>query len=212
MVQILRHFLPAALPALAIVCLLAAPVAAQDDEVVASQDFEPVPADATAEDMADGRYNGWEFRSGILAHDIGLFSGSKEDEIDIHAQLMAPSPGFLSIIGSPRPLVGLNLASDGISQVFAGLGWDIYFADRWFLATEFGGAIHNGDELGDPINEDPDERYLGCRALFRLGVGLGYEINDRVNLQLYADHISNANICERNEGLENAGVRMGYRF
>ena len=37
-------------------------------------------------------------------------------------------------------------------------------------------------------------------------------ITERFTVQAYADHFSNGNICEENEGAESMGVRVGYRF
>jgi len=37
-------------------------------------------------------------------------------------------------------------------------------------------------------------------------------IGEKTSLSLYLDHISNANLCDNNEGLETAGVRLGFRF
>ncbi len=156
---------------------------------------------------------GFEVRAGILAHDVGLFSSAEEGGIDLNAQLLIPSPSFLSFLGKPRPHVGTNIATDGISQVFGGLTWDWHFARKFYFSSEFGGAVHNADDLDPPGGRERDgERYLGCRVLFRLAVGVGYDITEKVNIQLYADHISNANLCSSNQGLENAGVRLGYKF
>lgn len=48
--------------------------------------------------------------------------------------------------------------------------------------------------------------------LFRIGAGIGYDITDNLTVQLYADHFSNANPADENNGAENAGLRFGYRF
>jgi lipid A 3-O-deacylase len=55
-------------------------------------------------------------------------------------------------------------------------------------------------------------RLLGCHALFHLALGVGYRISDDVSIQAYGDHISNANLCDNNEGLDQWGIRLGYGF
>ncbi|MCP5432963.1 MAG: acyloxyacyl hydrolase [Alphaproteobacteria bacterium] len=159
---------------------------------------------------------GLELRGGVLAHDAGLFSGPKEDGIDINAELLFPSPDFLGILGSPRPHIGGNYSVDGISFGYAGLAWDWDFLDRFFVTASFGGAIHDADYLTEddlpPGVKESQERLLGCQVLFHLALGVGYQVTERVNVHLYADHISNATLCDNNEGLENAGARVGIKF
>ncbi len=164
--------------------------------------------------QADNPLEGWEVRGGVLAHDAGLFSGPEESGIDLNLQLILRSPQWLAWAGKPRPHFGGSYATDGISQVYGGLTWDWDLGSSpFYLSGEFGGAIHDADDLDPPNGREEDgERYLGCRVLFRLAGGLGYNITDRANIQLYADHISNATLCSSNEGLENAGVRFGYKF
>ncbi len=171
-------------------------------------------------------FDGWELRSGLLAHDVGIVTNAEdnaESDFDIHGQLLFPSPGFLSFLGAPRPHLGVNIAVDGTSQAFAGFTWDAHLAKETrilrniFLTFDAGGSVHNGEYLNapqDPSNPDFGQpgRFLGCRALFRFGAGIGYDINERVSAQVYADHISNFDMCEPDDGLNNIGVRLGYKF
>ncbi len=187
--------------------------------------FTFLSADAAAQQPAR-TYKGWELRSGFLAHDYGLttnpISGG-EGDFDIHGQLLFPSPGFFRFFGSPRPHLGTNLAVDGTSQAFAGLTWDVRFAEKTpvlknlFFILDAGGAVHNAENLSrptDPTDDDFGEarRYLGCRGLFRFGAGIGYDINERVSAQIYTDHISSLGLCDPDDGLENIGMRLGYKF
>jgi hypothetical protein len=77
-----------------------------------------------------------------------------------------------------------------------------------FVELGVGGALHDG-KLD---TTDPDRRSLGCRVLFHVQGDIGVELGDNWRLMAHADHMSNANICDRNEGLETAGLRLGYRF
>ncbi len=162
-------------------------------------------------------FSGYEFRGGILKHDAGLFSSPREDGVDINLEVLFPSPKVLRYIGSPRPHIGGSYATDsnGTSQGYLGLTWDYYVVERVYLTGALGGAVHTADKLTEEDfapGEMAEQKILGCRVLFRLAVGLGYQFTERISGQLYADHISNASICDNNEGLEAAGVRFGYKF
>jgi hypothetical protein len=71
-----------------------------------------------------------------------------------------------------------------------------------------GGAITSANDL------EHSTRYknLGCKVLFHLGAGLGYDLSEHVSVELYADHFSNADLCTPNNGAESAGIRFAYRF
>jgi outer membrane scaffolding protein for murein synthesis (MipA/OmpV family) len=117
---------------------------------------------------------------------------------------------LLSAIGAPRPYVGFDaaIADDGIHFAYAGLNWDYNLTNRLYLSASVGGAVTTASNLKDP----DDYKALGCRALFHLGLGLGYDLTDTVTVMAYADHFSNANLCEPNEGAESMGARVGLRF
>ena len=158
-----------------------------------------------------------EFKFGVLKHDVGLFSSDRQEGIDLNLEYQFTSPEVLSFLGSPRPHVGtvLSTHADSIHQFYGGLSWNYKFLGNMFVSGHWGGAVHTADNLEEPpagVTRDPSDRYLGCRVLFRLAAGLGYQITDEVSVELYADHISNANLCDNNQGLENAGVRFGFNF
>lgn len=158
-----------------------------------------------------------QFKFGVLKHDVGLFSSDRQEGIDLNLEYQFPTPDVLRFIGSPRPHVGTVLAthSDSIHQFYTGLSWNYNFLGNVFVSGHLGGVVHTADTLKDPgptVVRDPSDRYLGCRVLYRLAAGLGYQVTDDFNVELYADHISNANLCDNNQGLENAGIRFGYSF
>ena len=53
---------------------------------------------------------------------------------------------------------------------------------------------------------------MGTRALFHLTMEVGYEINQNVNVSIYYEHYSNADLGPTNPGMNNLGMRLGYRF
>lgn len=155
------------------------------------------------------RRSGAEVRLGGFIHDEGPFSRNEEDGFDINLEILFPSPGLLEFIWSPRPHLGVTVSTAGdTSQAYFGLSWEWEFWGNWFAGFSLGGAVHDGKLLTNRI----DRKELGCRLLFRESVEFGHRFAGRHGISLFLDHISNAYICDANEGLENFGVRYGYRF
>ena len=151
-----------------------------------------------------------EIRVGALAHDIGPFSSNEEDVIvDYNGELLFNSPGFLSFIWAPRPHLGFTLNTGGdTSQVYTGLTWEFDIWRSWFINFSLGGSLHDGEKRTTATNR----KELGCHLLFRESFEVGYRFESGHSITGFLDHISNANICDANEGLETAGIRYGYRF
>jgi lipid A 3-O-deacylase len=150
-----------------------------------------------------------EIRLGALAHDQGIFSGHKESGTDINVELLGPSLGWLGHTVALRPHIGGTVNSAGnTSDGYFGLTATVPIWHIFFFEGSVGGAVHTGNlDANEPGHKD-----LGCRVLFRESLSLGAFIGDHITVSMMADHISNANICGRNEGLEAVGGRVGYRF
>jgi lipid A 3-O-deacylase len=182
----------------------------------AEQRRPPVMVQPTgrAAELHEPRSGGWrsifsEVRLGFLVHDEGPFSRNEESGYDGNLEILFASPRFLDIIWAPRPHLGLSVNSDGdTSQAYFGLTWEWTFWGNWFAGFSFGGSVHDGETTTDDLTR----KELGCHLLFRESVEGGYRFNNRHSISLFLDHISNANICDANEGLENWGVRYGYTF
>lgn len=72
-------------------------------------------------------------------------------------------------------------------------------------------AVHNGEIL----RSTADKRSLGRRYLFHGALELALRISEHFDLSLYYQHISNGPVPGKkrvNDGLDNAGARIGYRF
>lgn len=150
-----------------------------------------------------------EISLGVLKHDQGPFTDTKEDGINAHIEIRFKSPDFLDIIWGPEPHIGANFNSKGdTSQVFAGLSYEWLIWKGLFAGISVGGAYHNGETDSHLV----DNKDLGCKLLFRESLTLGWEITEHHKIAAIFDHISNAKICDFNEGLENFGVRYSYRF
>lgn len=159
-----------------------------------------------------------EARVGVLAQGIGGWSPDLEQGASINLELLFKSPQFMRVLGSPRPVIGASIAtdSDATSQVYMGFDWKAYLAQRIFVSGMLGGAVHNGEtDPFDPIadaSRATNTLFLGCRALFHLGADVGYDLTERVSASAHWQHISNAGFCDENEGLDNIGLRFGYKF
>jgi len=154
---------------------------------------------------------GWlsEIRVGALAHDEGPFSHKKEQGVDVNVELLFNSPEFLKYIWSPRPHIGGDINTKGDTSAFYfGLSYEWEFWRYMFGGFSLGGAVHNGHSTNAPI----DRKELGCKVLFRESVEIGVRFAEHHSVSAFLDHISNAKICSTNEGLENTGIRYGYKF
>jgi hypothetical protein len=76
-------------------------------------------------------------------------------------------------------------------------------------AASSGGAVHDGRLVGNDTNGNKN---VGTRALFHLGVEAGYHITPVYSLEAYFSHLSNADASSHNPGLNNVGLRAGFKF
>ena len=107
----------------------------------------------------------------------------------------------------PRPHVGFSLSPEGgTDQVYAGLTWEFRLNNWAFIEGSFGGTVHDGPTAGN----DPNS--YGCMLMFRESASLGVDLDQNWRLLFTVDHMSNAGLCDQNQGLTNAGVRLGYRW
>lgn len=77
-----------------------------------------------------------------------------------------------------------------------------------FLDLGFGPAFNNGLIS----TTDPDRKSLGSHTLFHGSLSIGYRFDRRYSVSLYFEHSSNAGLARENQGLDNAGVRLGLAF
>ena len=170
----------------------------------------PAPLPSVDERADEGGYGILsEIRLGAFAHDQGPFSHQKEGGVDANLEALFVSPDFFGPIFSPRPHVGISANTSGdTSQVYLGLTWEWEFLENAFFDFAWGGAVHDGENA----EVDPEKKALGCSVLFREAIDIGYRFQGKHGVMVHLDHISNAKLCKKNEGLESVGVRYGYRF
>jgi lipid A 3-O-deacylase len=159
-----------------------------------------------------------ELKLGLLAHDVGLFGHHKEKGFDTNLEILFASPNIFRYIWSPRPHFGADINAYGkTSSYYAGLTWGgVFYKPGWspdrddgfFAFLAVGGAVNDGKIS----TTDPHRKSLGSHELFREGLDIGYSLNAMVSVSGFIDHISNANLANRNEGLTNAGARIGLKF
>jgi len=171
---------------------------------------------------------------GIYGHDvtfigeaIGSGAAGREDGIDLHLGLR--SDPIEALWGDPQAHAFVSINSENTSNfIAAGLSWPVGITDRLYVRPGLGLAYTDGEAGLPPVNAPgltPEEvaRRLelyntridfGSKLLFQPELSLGYEFNERFAAELSWVHISNAQIFHqgKNQGLDEAGVRLIYSF
>jgi lipid A 3-O-deacylase len=180
----------------------------------------PIPVPATAPVVAPppslfDPYR-WEVRFGVMSHGVGsVESGTYDLSPEFVSPRLWRGNGEWWNVFVPRAHVGASVNLSGkTSAVWAGLLWSIPITERWFVEVFGDRAIHNGRLLD---GAQFDQVSLGCRNLFHVGGSIGYIPFPRWSVMATFDHISNGNSlfgidCERNQGTNNYGVKVGYSF
>jgi lipid A 3-O-deacylase len=152
-----------------------------------------------------------EVKIGVQAHDVpGLWSGFRlEHGVDINGEILfSPALPFL-LGGSIRPALGGTVNTSGdTSRAYLDARWQIEAPFGLFFGLGLGGAIHDGNLTPS----DPDRKALGSRVLFHIPLEIGYRFDSHTSLSLFFDHMSNGNLAKYNEGMDNLGIRYGYKF
>lgn len=167
-----------------------------------------------------------EVQMGVLAHDVPILGTQKEHGADINGEVRFVSPvpdRWVADVApqyrwllTPRPNVGMDANTSGYtSQAYFGLTWaaDLFRGvlrpqDRVYFALGFGPAFNNGHIM----TESGDHLSLGSHVLFHPSIEIGYWIDPHWSASLYFEHSSNAGLAEKNDGLDNLGIRLGLGF
>jgi lipid A 3-O-deacylase len=163
---------------------------------------------------------GWisEIRLGVLKHAISAGNRTKETGIDANMEVLFVSADWLKYIFAPRPHIGfsLNGSTNNTDYAYGGITWEWQPWKTMFIDFSFGAAGHNGkhaDDAGVVFPADVNrQRELGCSVLFRESLEIGFIVAEHHGISAIWDHLSNAGLCSQNEGLDNIGIRYGYRF
>jgi hypothetical protein len=175
---------------------------------------------------------------GVYKHDVtfigkavGLGAAGREDGVDVHLGYRTDKIESLDWLGKPQAHAMVSINSENTSNfVAAGLNWKIDFGQPggFYLRPGMGLAYTDGKAKLPPANApniSDEERarrtYLyyhriefGSRVLFEPELALGYQVSDRVSVELSYTHLSNGQIFHqgKNQGLDDAGVRLVYAF
>jgi lipid A 3-O-deacylase len=160
-----------------------------------------------------------EVRLGVYEHDASLLGHQKETGADIGAEVLLASPPPLAVIGGPRPTFGALVNTAGeTDQIYGGMTWTWNFVhdvlregDGFYVEGVLGGGWNDGKISATPA-EAQVRKSLGSNVLFREDVDLGYRITPHWAVAVSYNHISNADLATRNEGLNDIGVRVGLKF
>lgn len=167
---------------------------------------------------AGGIFN--EIRLGIYQHDTGIIGNHKEEGADFALEGLSKPVTALRLIGSPRIVIGGAWNTAGqTSQIYLGIDKQLNFlegsftpSDSFFVEGTIGGVWQNGkhDVVGTPL--ESRWKSHGGSFLFRPGLALGYRFNEHWSIAASLNHISNAGLGKRNEGMNDLGILIGRKF
>jgi lipid A 3-O-deacylase len=149
----------------------------------------------------------YEVRGGVLAHDVNLWAArGVEDGTTFNGELVfAPSLDLLG--GKIRPAVGASLTTEeGTSYGYIDAKWE-WAGPVFFVGLGLGGAVHDGSKNGSR-----NEKALGSHVLFHVPAEVGWQFTEKNRVSLYFEHVSNGFLADKNEGLDNIGLRLSHRF
>lgn len=175
---------------------------------------------------------------GVYKHDVtfvgnavGLGAAGREDGVDLHLGYRTDRIESWRWLGKPQAHAMLSINSENTSNfVAAGLDWRIELGKPggFYLRPGMGLAYTDGKAGLPPANApniSDEERArrtelyytridFGSHVLFEPELALGYDINDSWSAELSYVHLSNGQIFHqgKNQGLDDAGVRLVYKF
>jgi len=137
--------------------------------------------------------------------------------MDGNVEALFRSPDWLAWAWSPRPHLGIvaNGSKRATDFLYGGLTWEGTFWNALFIDLGLGLSVHDGmlDNSRIAGKDRRDRREFGCRALFRESLELGYRFRERHSVSLIWEHHSHASLCgEEDDGVDNAGLRYGFRM
>ena len=152
------------------------------------------------------------FTFGIMQQDVE--SKPVEDSISINLEVLFATK-LKRLPWSPQPVVGATINTDNdTNQLYGGMTWQYDFSERFYTEIFLGGAIHDGEEDPDTPQAGNREahRAYGCPLNFRESLSFGWRLSSQYSLMATVSHMSNASLCDANDGLTNAGIRFSRRY
>jgi hypothetical protein len=178
-----------------------------------------------------------ELFGGVYAHDVtflgdtfGVGAAGREDGADFQLGLRSDRIAALNLIHAPQAHVMVSVNSKGTSHfVAAGLSWPIPVIGKLYFRPGIGLGYTTG-KSGLPPTNVPGlspaefERRLhlyntridfGSKVLFEPELALGLRLNEKASIEASWVHLSNGRILgnsKKNQGMDDAGVRLAWRF
>ncbi len=163
-----------------------------------------------------------EVRGGLALSDLELiprvwilpdpdsFYSARFDTAQVDLLFKLPDAEMLRWLGSPRLDIGGLVSLDGYEDTLhAGLNWHLPLGQSpFFWEAGLGFGVHTGYNIDAP----PGFRDLGCTTLFHYDYGMGVNINEHLTAMLQFQHMSSADLCAPNQGINNVGFMLGYKF
>ena len=175
---------------------------------------------------------------GVYKHDVtfvgnavGLGAAGREDGVDVHLGYRTDRIESLRWLGKPQAHAMISINSENTSNfVAAGFNWRIELGQPggFYLRPGMGLAYTDGKAGLPPANApglSDEERArrtelyytridFGSHVLFEPELALGYDLNDSWSAELSYTHLSNGQIFHqgKNQGLDDVGVRLVYKF
>jgi hypothetical protein len=157
---------------------------------------------------------------GGLAHDVtDIGNGKESGTADVQLEVDSTRPSLLRFLGAPRLNAVLALNSAGLSNFGAvGLTWDHRLVGRIYGSIDLGIGLTDGVTSPPPgwagAQIERNRLWLGSKVLFREAVGADWRFADHWSIGAEFVHMSNGMVLGHtyNEGITDAGIRLGYRF
>jgi hypothetical protein len=161
---------------------------------------------------------------------IGVGAAGREGGADFMLGLRSDRLGALHAIGSPQAHIMVSANSQDTSHfAAAGFSWPIPIAGKLYFRPGVGMAYTTGKVNLPPTNVPgltPAEfqRRLnlyntridfGSKVLFEPEIAFGLRLSEKVSVEASWVHLSNGRILghsKKNQGLDDAGVRMAWTF
>ena len=166
-----------------------------------------------------------ELRLGVTQHNICVIdckNADKEDGPNISAEAVFDTPDFLSWAFDPRPYLNASINTAGNTSFYGGgLQWSFGLGDNFAIEPGLGYFLHDGETSNPFANGTPESAafaeenvLLGSEDLFRTSLALSWYISDAWGAQIMYEHYSHGQILGngRNQGLDNIGVRLMWKF
>jgi hypothetical protein len=159
---------------------------------------------------------------GAFAHDVSNTGANDPKESGTEDTLLEVDtvrPGLLRAIGAPRIGFSALLNSAGLTNSGAvSLVWDHRLFSRLRGTVGFGMGLSDGVTNPPPgaagVYDTEHRVLLGSKVLFREAAGLDWSLTRYWSIGGEFIHMSNGLILGKahNEGINDAGIRLGYHF